>query len=206
MIGEYVCQSAHIYSYSYLWVCVRVFAGVCVSEPAPQMLLLCIFAYSLHTHSIKHAFGSAAHSFMPSFAFRQIFVFMNRFFVCLPQFSPYFFFLLSFCAPIGISFVQFLTHGQQLQALQTSSSGWNSNSICFPFSHPFEFLFDHNCEEEVGGAWHLLYASFKVTKCWFIEGLDGKTNRNSLNFTWLNVLHKFFISFTQLPWHFVQEK
>lgn len=56
------------------------------------------------------------------------------------------------------------------------------------------------------GAWQLLYASFKVTKCWFIEGLDGKTNRNSLNFTWLNVLHKFFISFTQLPWHFVQEK
>lgn len=56
------------------------------------------------------------------------------------------------------------------------------------------------------GAWQLLYASFKVTKCWFIEELDGKTNRNSLNFTWLNVLHKLFISFTQLPWHFVQAK
>lgn len=123
----------YIYIYTHiLRECVRVCESVCVCEPAPQMLLLCIFAYSLHTHSIKHAFGSAAHSFMPSFAFRQIFVFMNRFFVCLPrQFSPYFFFL-SFCAPIGISFVQFLTHGQQLQALQTSSSGWNSNSICLP--------------------------------------------------------------------------
>lgn len=127
--------SLHIHIYTYfarVCACLCKCMCVCVCGPAPQMLLLCIFAYSLHTHSIKHAFGSAAHSFMPSFAFRQIFVFMNRFFVCLPpQFSAYFFFL-SFCAPIGISFVQFLTHGQQLQALQTSSSGWNSNSICLP--------------------------------------------------------------------------
>lgn len=166
--------------------------------PAPQMFLLCIFAYSLHTHSIKHAFGSAAHSFMPSFAFRQIFVFMNRFFVCLPRIfliSFFFHFAHQSAFPLcnfwltGNSYKRYKRpHQVGMPTLFDLPFPILSNSpLIITVKRIFLLVWQWGSVE----AWYLLYASFNVTKCWFIEG-------NSLNFTWLNDLHQFFISFTPL--------
>lgn len=124
--------SLHIHIYTY-------FARVCAS------LCKCMFVWACPTNvALVHFRVFIAHSFNQtciwfSCSFIHAFICVSTDFClyeslfCLPS-SPVFpyFFFLSFCAPIGISFVQFLTHGQQLQALQTSSSGWNSNSICLP--------------------------------------------------------------------------
>lgn len=159
--------SLHIYIYTHiLRECVRVCASVCVCEPAPQMLLLCIFAYSLHTHSIKHAFGSAAHSFMPSFAFRQIFVFMNRFFVCLPpQFSPLF--LFSFILRTNRHFLCAI-----FDSRATATSATNvlirlefQLHLFAPFRIHSNSSLIITVKRKAEGAWQLLYASFKVAKC-----------------------------------------
>lgn len=208
MIGDYVCQSAYIYIQTCVCVC------ICMCEPAPQMFLLCIFAYSLHTHSIKHAFGSAAHSFMPSFAFRQIFVFMNRFFVCLPRILLISFFFFHFAHQSAFPLCNFWLTGNSYKRYKRPHQVGIPTLADLPFpilSHSpliitVKRIFLLGIQWGSVEAWHLLYASFKVTKCWFIEGLDGKTNRNSLNFTWLNDLHTFFISFTPLAWHVVQAK
>lgn len=205
MIGEYICECVYICTY------------ICMSVCLPHNCFSCAFS-RIHCTLIQsnmHLAQLLIHSCLHLRFDRFLSLWIGFFHSC-PSSRPKFALSLSFfhfAHQSAFPLCNFWLTGNSYKRPHQVGIPTLSGISSFHFlslSDPFEFPFDHNCKEDVsvghGKGRKLLYASFKVTKWWFIEGLDGKTNRNSLNFTWLNDLHKFFISFTQLQWHFVKAR